>query len=113
MRSVHGDQIARRLEGLADMTGDYESLETKNPWGRYSIDARWIAFECGCRAERCNATVDARNFDPIIFKGLPEQAVYDSVCHLHGPSMNVIVSFGGYKDFAQWRIHRRDQVMGR
>jgi hypothetical protein len=49
----------------------------------------------------------------VIFRGLPEQAVYDYVCDRHGPGMNKIVRFSGYLDFGQWRRTRKHLLMGR
>jgi hypothetical protein len=109
--------IARRMEKVA-VAGGYEAAEgpdanTTTPNQRWAIDARWVTFECGCVAERCRELVDPQPSDPIIFANLPQQAVYESVCHLHGPSMNFRLGMGGIKDFDQWRIWRRNRLMGR
>jgi hypothetical protein len=80
---------------------------------RWRIDKRWITFECGCVAERCPILIGAQPFDPVIFRDLPQQAVYDTVCHFHAPAMNVYVHFGRFADFAQWRNARRAVLMGR
>lgn len=124
----YGDTILRRLERQAvDLSkiGETEAAESvfeeckyagvdaegnlvKIP--RWRIDEKWIEFECGCRAERCRDLADPRDWDPIIFSGLPEQAVYDYVCHTHNPSMNVRL-MRHYVDFAQWHRYRRKQLM--
>lgn len=81
---------------------------------RWRIDARWIEFECGCRAERTDRLhTQPMPYDPIIFGGLPEMAVYDFVCHHHSPAMNKRLHFGHYLTFDQWRRHRRHVLMGK
>ncbi len=87
----------------------------RDPWQpRWRIDAGWIEFECGCRAERCPFPGDDVDMgDPIIFAGLPEQAVYDFVCDRHAPGMNVHVRFGRFATFDQWRRNRKHLLMGR
>jgi hypothetical protein len=55
----------------------------------------------------------AQSWDPVIFRNLPQQAVYEQVCHFHSPAMNVYVHFGGFADFAQWKRTRRGVLMGR
>lgn len=91
---------------------DIDNLTTPNQ--RWRIDQRWIEFDCGCRAERCQQLREyPMDWDPVIFRNLPEQAVYDDVCDLHGPSMNKYVGFGGFVTFDQWKRERRDALMGR
>ena len=87
----------------------------RDPWQpRWRIDAQWIEFECGCRCERAfPLAVPQAVGDPVIFKDEPEQAVYDSVCARHGAGMNVMVRFGGFADFAQWKRMRKHLLMGR
>ena len=82
--------ILARMESRAVALGDFSQFEeckyvgvdaagrpVKQP--RWKVGAKWIEFECGCRAERVDKLVSPKPWDPIIFVGLPEQAVYDSV----------------------------------
>jgi hypothetical protein len=113
MKSHHADDILRRLERGAVILGD-ESAWQPSPAAdvpRWRIDARWIEFECGCRAERCRTIRNAKKFDPIIFENLPEQALYDYVCHFHEPSMNKRLGIGGFKTFDAWKRLRRPDLM--
>lgn len=112
--SRYGDGIKERMTSRATATGTEQALDFKNPWGRYSIDARWIAFECGCAAERvASFAFRPERWDPVIFEGLPEQALYETVCSRHLEGMNDRLRFGGIVDFDQWRRHRRDALLGR
>ena|SRR5271167_1288450 len=129
-RSTHVDRtdIARRMErvataGRADV-GEMEIDNTVTTNQRWTLDARWVTFECGCVAERCLFLFGARPSDPVIFRNLPQQAVYAEVCDFHLPSMNVYCSFGrpwsvkgasapsswGWKE---WKANRRNVLMGR
>jgi len=85
--------------------------EMKAP--RWSVSPQWITFECGCRGERVLRVYGAEVWDPIIFEGTPEQAVYEGVCSLHLPSMNARLKFGGFVDFQQWSDRRRRQLIGK
>ena len=108
--------IARRMEAVGLASGQKVNPELPaDPWEpRWTIDARWITFECGCRAERCMQLIKPKNTDPIIFGGTAQQAVYDSVCHRHAPGMNKWIGFGGPGlDFDQWRRYRRNFLMGK
>jgi hypothetical protein len=110
VRSTAGDAILRRLEQGAIILGDDSAWQPSpaSDVGRWRIDYRWIEFECGCRAERCMQLTFPVASDPIIFRDLPEQAVYDYCCHFHMPAMNKYVGAGGrYKTFDQWKIGRR------
>lgn len=116
MPNVAGQQdrteIARRMERqAAAANADPGNMEIEG--ARWKIDARWITFECGCVAERCAFVFGAQPWDPIIFRNLPQQAVYETVCHFHNPAMNVYVHFGGFSDFRQWKANRRAILMGR
>ena len=114
------DDIARRIERTALIVGESPELvdlpKTPNA-PRWKVSERWIEFECGCRAERVPLSARfsalARHFDPVIFRGLPQQAVYEGTCDFHAPSMNVYVHFGGFHDFKQWKERRRAVLMGR
>lgn len=110
------DAILRRMERVATNLG--EDLEEwvecpLEPGKRWRVDARWIEFECGCRAERCLVLHGKKNFDPVIFEGLPEQAVYDFVCWKHEAAMNRRMSFSGVPSFKAWHSRRRNRLMGR
>lgn len=115
MKSHAADHLLRRYEGqalLLDQEGRSKFSDCRYPnEPRWRIDSRWIEFECGCRMQRKVKIVGAKAFDPIVFRGLPEQAVYDYVCHLHGPSMNTIVGLGGFATFDEWRQRRRPRLM--
>ena len=115
MTTTDRDAIARRMieaQGAAGL--DTSDVLPADPWQpRWGMDSRWVYFECGCVAERMRTLVKPRPFDPIVFRDLPEQAVYESVCQRHGPGMNKYVHFGGYADFVQWKKDRRAVLMGR
>jgi hypothetical protein len=87
----------------------------KDPWQpRWRLDEKWVEFECGCRAIRfARPAVPLENFDPVIFRDLPQQAAYDYACHRHGPGMNVYVHFGHFATFDQWRRKRLHLILGR
>ena len=111
------DSIAQRMYSQAAFVGEVESGHpdlVKDPWQpRWRIDSQWIEFECGCRCERVRSlAVPRKNGDAIIFENLPEQAVYDFVCHRHHPGMNKIVRFSGFVDFDQWKRTRKHLLMG-
>ena len=81
---------------------------------RWRLSERWIEFECGCTAERHRELLDVRSFDPVIFQGLPEQAVYVLCCHLHEPKMNErLGTRSPYVDFDQWYRHRYRRLTGK
>jgi len=114
--NISRDRILRRLESQATILGDFSQWERSpiNGDPRWRIDSKWIEFECGCRAERCVKLVDLYGWEPVIFVGLPEQAVYEGVCDFHLPSMNSRIGMGGkYKDFGSWRMLRRNVLMGK
>ena len=109
------EHMRRRMAAMNEAAGleaDPDAGLTGRP-PRWAISDRWVEFECGCRAERCRSLVMPETWDPVIFRGLPEQAVYDSPCSLHAAEMNKYVKFGGFVDFAQWRATRRAILMGR
>jgi hypothetical protein len=112
------DGIARRIDSRGIVTigalpGEF--TDCKYPGEpRWKLSAQWIEFECGCVAERCTELVHPKPFDPVIFADLPEQAVYDSVCHAHLAWMNSYrMRYGGFVDFDQWKRYRRARLMGR
>ena len=110
------DRIIQRMlaQQAAAGTSDGDPDLPRDPWQpRWRMDAKVIEFECGCRAERCTTLHGARSYDPIIFQGLPEQAVYDFVCSRHEPGMNKYVHFGHFVDFSQWHRSRRAVLMGK
>jgi len=112
----HRDTVLARLEQQAILLGDTSQFEeckyANEP--RWRLDAKWVEFECGCRAERCTTLVDYYFWEPVIFYQLPEQAVYDYVCDFHAPAMNKRLGMGGkYKDFVSWRKLRRSTLMGK
>jgi hypothetical protein len=110
--------IARRIDqrGVDTVGADVGEFTDCHYPGepRWRLSARWVEFECGCVAERCRELVNPQRYDPIIFANLPEQAVYEKVCHFHGPGMQVArMGFGGFKSFEQWKVYRRARLMGR
>lgn len=109
------DDIARRMDKVGTLIGQEGNAELiPDLWQpRWRIDGKWIEFECGCRAERVRSLHQPEPWDPIIFPGTAQQAVYDSVCHRHAPGMNKRCHFGGFVDFEQWRKARRAVLMGR
>lgn len=119
----HGDrdQIRARVDELGravGISGAGDLVEDPNA-PRWRIDSRWIEFECGCRAERIDPNellrrrANLEEWDPIVFAGTPQVAVYDSVCERHEAGMNTYVSFGGFVTFKQWKTARRAVLMGK
>jgi hypothetical protein len=124
MKNHQADRILRKLEQEAVTLGASQSQfesryvgvdEKGNPISRprWRLDSKWIEFECGCRGERINKLYGKKQFDPVIFDGLPEQAVYDFVCYKHEPHMNKRVRLGGYVTFKDWHAKRRSILMGK
>jgi hypothetical protein len=113
--SRHADPIIERMTRVATILGVDASTFVDCPYGgpRWRVDERTVEFECGCRAERCMVLFGATQFDPIIFRDLPEQAVYDFVCHKHRNRMDFRVRFGGFATFDQWHRDRRRRLMGK
>jgi hypothetical protein len=120
------DGILRRLERDAvDLGGDFSAFEPPKYVGydpdgnlvrlpRWKLSIRWIEFECGCRAERMTKfAAPLKQTDPVIFQGLPEQAIYDGVCDKHMPHMNKRLHLDGYVDFHQWHRSRRLLLIGK
>ena len=126
MSSVSTDKLLRRMEAQAVQLGDFSSFEEckyvgfndqgqpiKQP--KWKLDDKWIEFECGCTAERINDLGGREKaWDPVIFVGLPEQAVYIKVCHYHEPEMNKRLGMSGkYTTFRSWLENRRKFLMGK
>ena len=111
------DPIIKRMVERAILLGqdpnDVVGETEATPAPKYSLSSRWITFECGCTCERATELFGAEPFDPVIFRDLPEQAVYEKVCAWHNPKMNEYVRFGGFVDFDQWYRNRRNQLLGR
>ena len=129
-RRAQADEAIRRMERRATLLGAtdefaecvYAERVGTAPNGkpimrrlpRWKISERWIEFECGCTAERHRELLDVRSFDPVIFQGLPEQAVYVLCCHLHEPKMNErLGTRSPYVDFDQWYRHRYRRLTGK
>jgi hypothetical protein len=117
MRDDRSD-IARRMVNIGLAGGvayDPEEAEHTQGMPRWRISQRWVEFECGCSAERClELHAMAQPWDPIIFRGLPQQAVYSEVCDRHRPGMNKFVGLGAPGlTFEQWKRARRATLMGR
>ena len=113
---AQSDAILQRMREQATMLGEHPDLFIDSPYPgvpRWRLDAQWIEFECGCRAERCTQLHGAEPYDPIVFRDLPEQGVYDHVCWQHAPAMNKRMHFGGFVDFGQWHRARRARLMGK
>lgn len=110
------DQVIQRIHGLAvSANEDPEEAVALAEFGRHpawKIGERWIEFECGCRARRIRTLKTSAQFDPIVFRGLPEQAVYDKPCQAHEAGVNDYVHFGGFVDFHQWRQARLQLITG-
>ena len=126
MAKVDNDRLLRRLESQAVKLGDYSAFEdckyvgvdelgrpVKQP--RWKLSTRWIEFECGCTAERISDLGNrAMPWDPVIFVGLPEQAVYERVCWYHEPHMNKRLGMSGkYRTFRSWKEGRRKILIGK
>jgi len=109
------DKVRAHIVAMQRLNGEDPNPDLpRDPWEpRWRLDAGWIEFECGCRAERCQVLKGARNYDPVIFRGQEQQAVYDWVCDRHAPGMNKYVHFGGFVDFPQWKRSRRAILMGK
>ena len=116
MRIQDRDQIARRMEAIAEAGGEVEDIYGEEAGApRWSISTKWIEFECGCRAERIERFFAApESWEPVVFQGTPQVAVYESVCFFHGPSMNKRIGLGAPGlTFEQWRRSRRGVLMGK
>jgi len=132
----HGDSIRARMERDAIILSKSYGFEA-SPYlqpgqPRWRLGPRWIEFECGCRAERCANLIAPKKYDPVIFEGLPEQAVYDGVCDAHQQGMwenrirfwifddhdvetaenRKFEKVRGYADFNDWHRRRRPLLMG-
>lgn len=112
------DDIARRMETQATLAGDLEGGHPdlpRDPWApRWRISPRWVEFQCGCVAERVRELIEPKDYDPVIFRGLPQQAVYAECCDRHRPGMNKYVQFGAPGlTFEQWKRTRRPLLMGK
>jgi len=110
------DPIIRRIQDQARASNlnpmEAADLAAFERAPRWRLTTKDIEFECGCVARRFRSLRGVKDFDPIIFKGLPEQAVYDSVCRAHEPGMHKYLKFGGYTDFKQWRAARLRLITG-
>jgi hypothetical protein len=110
------DPIIRRIQDQAKAANEdpqsAAELAEFEKAPRWRLSSKWIEFECGCTAQRFRTLRTEANYDPIIFRGLPEQAVYDSPCDPHLPGLNDYVKFGGYVDFSQWRRSRLQLITG-
>ena len=110
------DPIIRRVQDLAIRAGeDPQEAAELAAFGnhpRWRMDTRFIEFQCGCVAQRFRKLTHVEQFEPIIFKGLPEQAVYDRPCKAHEAGLNDYVKFGHYVDFEQWRNSRLQNITG-
>lgn len=112
------DTIINRITQMAIKAGENpEEAVALNEFGRnprYSMKGRWIEFECGCRMLRFqNNSGILRPSDPIIFRGLPEQAVYDLPCNAHLAGVNKYIGLSGqYKDFQGWKSARFKLITG-
>jgi hypothetical protein len=125
MKNHHADRILRKLEQEAVILGETQSQFNNSRYvgvdangkpiarPRWRIDSKVIEFECGCRGERVTKVFGKKDFDPIIFDGLPEMAVYDFVCSKHEAHMNKRVLLGGYQTFRDWHTLRRKQLIGK
>ncbi len=114
------DGVLRRMETLATKLGpDEDWTECPYPQAtrdgktmRWKLSPRWIEFECGCTAERIRELVGVQRWDPIIFVGLPEQAIYEQVCPFHEEGVyRTRLAYGPYKTFDQWKTRRRRRLM--
>jgi hypothetical protein len=124
MKANYADRILQKLEQEAIILGedgpfresryikvDERGRNIQQP--RWRISYKWIEFECGCRGERVTKLFNPLPSDPIIFQGLPEQAVYEGVCSKHEAKMNDRVRLGGNRTFADWKLRRRNLLMGK
>ena len=106
--------VAERIEKQMAQLGMDPRIGVKVKAPRWRVDSKVVEFDCGCRAIRCfELAAIPEKFDPIIFHGLPEQAVYDHVCKFHEPSMNDRCHFGGFVDFGQWKRARLSTLLGK
>ena len=106
------DRLARRAEAVG-LEGD-EAFTAAPGEPAYRIAARWITWECGCVAERVERLHGNETWEPVVFEGLPEQAVYATVCTLHLPAMDRRIAMGGqYRDWLSWWTLRRNRLIGK
>ena len=113
--TTEADLVRERIVRMQQLAGEEVNPDLpRDPWEpRWRIDAAWVEFECGCRAERCMILHGAQQYDPVIFRGQAQQAVYDHVCERHMPGMNKYVHYGHFVDFHQWKRARRAILMGK
>ena len=118
-RSPRNEVLGRMIE-QATLLGPSANVSLEEwvecphePGRRWRLTDRWVEFECGCRAERARVLYGAQPWDPIVFPGLPEQAVYDNCCDRHMQRMRFRLSFGGNWDFKIWHERRRPKLLGR
>jgi hypothetical protein len=110
------DDIRRRVERLGRQAGFQGAGELlPDPLApRWRTDAKVVEFECGCRAVRTpHLYARPQEWDPIIFCGLPQQAVYEHCCDRHLAGMNLRCTFGRFVDFDQWKRTRFHVLTGR
>lgn len=79
---------------------------------KYDITAGWIKYECGCLCKRFPKLFGVKPSDPVVFKGTPQLAVYNSTCDFHVAGMNKFLGLGGYKDLSTWKIGRLKKITG-
>jgi hypothetical protein len=95
-----------------DSPGEVAELARWGPHPTWRLTPTSLDFACGCGARRFRTLYGARPSDPIIFRGLPEQAVYVRACATHEARVNDYVHFQGFTDLAQWRAHRWRELTG-
>ena len=112
------------MEGMATLLGadedwtvappEYQQRTRDGSPMRWKLSERWIEFECGCSAERFRELKDVRRYDPIIFQGLPEQAVYVKVCDFHQFGVwHARLRYGRFATFDQWYRARYRRLTGK
>ena len=81
---------------------------------RWKLSPTYIEFECGCAATRCQKFyAEPKRWDPVIFRGLPECALYCKVCDYHaGPIYRTRLAYGPFKTFDQWYRARYRRLIG-
>jgi len=114
MKSNEADRIIRNYEQAAKMGDDSGYVDCSYAGlPRWRLTKRWVEFECGCTSERRIKLNGMQPWDPVIFVGLPEQAVYFRCCDKHRVMMDFRIGMSGiYKDFPDWLDKRRKVLMG-
>ena len=115
MANTRNDIISRiASQALQGGHNPEEAVEAARDYKgpKYEITGKFVAWECGCLARRYPKLKNTKRYDPIVFKGTPQQAVYDKTCDFHVAGMNKFLGLGHIKDLSTWKIARLKLITG-